>query len=122
MCEPVASVDRRAYQAQARALDEHCGKCCHDPGDTMPPPARVPRELRSTKPAESSADMVHSPPHYTRLTPEPLDVIEMWRCGFHVGNVIKYLARAGHKGDRLEDLRKARQYLDRLIRLEERKA
>jgi len=120
--EPIQSESAHSYQAQSAALDEHCGKCCHDASDTMPPPARVPRELRSTKPAESSADMVHSPPHYTRLTPEPLDVIEMWRCGFHVGNVIKYLARAGHKGDRLEDLRKARQYLDRLIRLEERKA
>lgn len=31
---------------------------------------------------------------------------------FNLGNVVKYVSRAGRKGDALEDLRKARQYLD----------
>lgn len=61
------------------------------------------------------ADDVTEPAHYTRLTPQPIDVIEAWGLGFHEGNIVKYIARAGHKGDRLTDLRKARVYLDRLI-------
>ena len=121
MCEPVASVDRRAYQAQARALDEHCGKCCHDPGDTMPPPARVPRELRSTKPAEPESDMVNHPVHYAALSPEPIDVIEGWSQDYLEGNITKYLARWKRKGG-LEDLRKLQWYANRLVKREERKA
>ncbi len=57
------------------------------------------------------------PGHYTRLAPEPLAVIEAWGLGFHLGNVIKYVARAGHKpgAEALDDLRKAAFYLDRDI-------
>ena len=46
---------------------------------------------------------------------EAIKVIESWGLGFCLGNTLKYIARAGHKGDRLEDLRKARWYLDREI-------
>ena len=56
-----------------------------------------------------------NPAHYKDLSPEPIDVIEGWGLGFHIGNAVKYLARAGKKGDALEDLRKARWYLDREI-------
>ena len=57
------------------------------------------------------------PPHYTALTPEPIDVIEGWALNFCLGNVIKYVARAGRKpgGDAVTDLKKARFYLDREI-------
>jgi hypothetical protein len=68
----------------------------------------------------SNGDPVLNPPHYTRLNPEPIDVIEAWGLGWHLGNILKYLARAGHKGDELEDLRKARNYLDRKIALIQR--
>jgi hypothetical protein len=39
--------------------------------------------------------------------------------GYLRGNAIKYLARTGKKGDALEDLKKARHYLDRLIEMQE---
>jgi hypothetical protein len=39
--------------------------------------------------------------------------------GFCEGNVIKYVTRAGKKGDRLEDLKKAQEYLRRMIEQEE---
>jgi len=68
----------------------------------------------------STSDPVESPPHYVRLSPQPLDVIEAWGLGYHLGNVLKYIARAGHKGDRLTDLRKAKLYLERAIALEEK--
>jgi hypothetical protein len=56
-----------------------------------------------------------TPAHYTSLHPEPIEVIEAWGLGFCDGNAVKYIARAGRKDDRLEDLRKARWYLGRLI-------
>jgi hypothetical protein len=60
-------------------------------------------------------DPVHGPAHYTYSEIEPIDAIEAWGLGFHLGNVVKYLARAGHKGSRMEDLRKAAWYLHREI-------
>jgi len=55
------------------------------------------------------------PAHYKSLDPEPIAAIEGWRLGFCLGNAVKYIARAGRKGDAIEDLRKARWYLDREI-------
>lgn len=65
-----------------------------------------------------SDDPVNAPSHYTRLKPEPLDVIEAWGLDFHSGQVVKYIARAGHKdpSKELEDLRKAKFYLERRIK------
>lgn len=62
-------------------------------------------------------DMVNHPPHYTFGKFEPIDVIEDWELGFHEGNTVKYIARAGRKDPkkRLEDLEKAKWYLDRLV-------
>lgn len=60
-------------------------------------------------------DPVNAPAHYTRLEPQPVDVIEAWDLPWHEAQVLKYIARAGHKGDRLTDLRKAKFYLDRLV-------
>jgi len=65
-------------------------------------------------------DPIHHPAHYTFSGIEVIDAIEAWELGFHLGNVVKYVARAGRKGSKLDDLKKARWYLDREIgRLEE---
>ncbi len=90
-------------------------------------------------------DPVNAPPHYTRNADgsaravEPIDVIEDWGLGFHEGQVLKYLARAGRKpgaplgrtateveirqaqrAAALQDLKKAVFYLQRrIIQLEE---
>lgn len=60
-------------------------------------------------------DVINHPSHYTRGKIEVIDFIEDQQLPYHLGNVIKYVARAGHKGDKLEDLKKARWYLDRYI-------
>ena len=60
-------------------------------------------------------DSVNHPKHYTFGKIEVIDVLEDWQLGFHLGNVVKYIARAAHKGVLLEDLKKARWYLDRYI-------
>ena len=61
-------------------------------------------------------DIINHPSHYTRGKIEVIDFIEDQQLPYHLGNVIKYIARAGYKGDKLEDLKKARWYLDRYIK------
>ena len=62
------------------------------------------------------ADTVNRPPHYTAGSYEVLDVIEDWFSDNYLrGQVLKYIARAGKKDDELEDLRKAKFYLEREI-------
>jgi hypothetical protein len=58
------------------------------------------------------SDTVRHPRHYNAGTIEVITVIEDWNLNFNTGNVVKYLARAPHKGKHLEDLQKAREYLD----------
>ena len=60
-------------------------------------------------------DVVNHPPHYTFGTIEVIEAIEDWKLGFHLGNVVKYVARSGHKDKELQDLKKARWYLNRYI-------
>lgn len=63
-------------------------------------------------------DPVNHPSHYCMGGIEVLDAIEAWGLDYHLGNVVKYVARAGRKdpGKTVEDLEKARFYLDRKIR------
>lgn len=56
-------------------------------------------------------ETVNHPAHYNA---GKIDAIEDWGLGFHDGNVVKYVARHKHKNG-VEDLKKARWYLDRLI-------
>ncbi len=58
-------------------------------------------------------DFVNHPPHYKGKKFESIDIIEDFDLGFHLGNAIKYILRAGKKGDRVEDIRKAIWYLER---------
>jgi len=60
-------------------------------------------------------DMVNHPPHYKVGGIEVIDFIEAKGFGYNLGNVVKYIARAGKKGSTLEDLQKARWYLNREI-------
>lgn len=52
-----------------------------------------------------------SPEHYKRLSPEPKDVIRSWGLNFNLGSAIKYISRAGHKDDIIQDLKKAQQFI-----------
>ena len=57
---------------------------------------------------------VNHPSHYQQGI-EAIDIIESWGLNFSLGNVIKYTLRAPYKGKQIEDLEKARWYLDREI-------
>jgi hypothetical protein len=67
-------------------------------------------------------DMVNHPPHYTshKSGVECIQITE--HMGFNLGNCLKYVWRADLKNDAIEDLKKARFYLDREIALREREA
>lgn len=67
-------------------------------------------------------DTVNHPDHYCTGGIESIDFIEAKDLCFHLGNVVKYISRAGHKGDMLNDLKKAKWYLDRKIALLEKEA
>lgn len=61
-------------------------------------------------------DNVNHPTHYNQGKIEVIDFIEAWDMNFNVGNVVKYVSRAKYKNNELEDLKKARFYLDREIK------
>lgn len=64
-------------------------------------------------------DLVNHPPHYKAGGVETIDFIEAKDLNYRLGNVVKYVTRAGKKGDPIEDLKKARWYLDREINARE---
>jgi hypothetical protein len=71
-------------------------------------------------------DVVNSPPHYKTGGIEAIEGIEASMgpeayAGYLKGNIMKYMWRYERKGKPIEDLKKARWYLDRLIGLRERK-
>jgi len=62
-----------------------------------------------------NTDLINHPPHY-KSHPSGVECIQITEyMGFCLGNVIKYIWRAGEKGDRLADLKKAKWYLNREI-------
>jgi len=58
---------------------------------------------------------VNHPAHYTAGGIETIDFIEAKNLNYNLGNVLKYITRADHKGSRIEDLQKAKWYLEREI-------
>jgi hypothetical protein len=62
---------------------------------------------------EPKPDAVNHPAHYKVGGIETIDFIEAKKLGYNLGNVVKYLTRADHKGNRKQDLEKAKWYLER---------
>lgn len=63
----------------------------------------------------NQCDDINHPSHYTQGNIEVIDYIEDKKLGYRLGNVVKYVSRAGHKDDAIKDLKKARWYLNREI-------
>lgn len=65
------------------------------------------------------SDSINNPIHYggKENIYEAIKVIKAWDLGFCLGNVVKYISRAGKKdkAKEIEDLEKARWYLDKQI-------
>ncbi len=109
-----------SLQSRQGALDELATK----PGTTVKDLVRAADllggslrpELTPMMKAPPAVDAIN-PAHYRMGAIEVIDAIESWQLGFHLGNAIKYIARAGRKDPTktVEDLKKSRWYLDRAI-------
>lgn len=66
---------------------------------------------------ENNKELIDHPKHYgDKDNPyETIKVIEAWGLGFNLGNVVKYISRAGKKDFLIQDLEKAKWYLEREI-------
>lgn len=57
-------------------------------------------------------DPIKHPSHYIAGRKyEPKDVIRDWDLNFNLGSAVKYISRSGRKGDKIEDLKKAAQFI-----------
>ena len=57
------------------------------------------------------------PPHYQRGNIQVWDFIADQNLDFFTGNIVKYVCRAGHKDEKIQDLKKAKAYIDKYIEL-----
>ena len=71
---------------------------------------RQPAQIEMFEPA---SDPVNHPAHYKVGGIETIDFIEAKKLNYNLGNVVKYITRSDHKGDRKQDLEKALWYLKR---------
>lgn len=72
------------------------------------------KSCNSVRPVTQSSSVDH-PSHYNVGKIEVIDAIEAWDLNFSLGNAVKYIARADHKGKPIEDLEKALWYIKREI-------
>ena len=73
------------------------------------------KRMHITMIEDKKPDNVNHPAHYKVGGVETIDFIEAKGLNYNLGNVVKYITRAGHKSDLAEDLKKARWYLNREI-------
>ena len=128
---PEALETLRRTAAYARQVRQEKRKARELLGEAHPytPPKRrkkaaikkpVQREMKFVYAATSNKSilqsyMVNNPDHYKVGGIETIDFIEAKGLSYNLGNVVKYVTRAGHKGNRKEDLEKSRWYLTREI-------
>ena len=63
----------------------------------------------------TTSEKINHPKHYNAGRIEVIDFIEDQMLGFCLGNAIKYITRSQHKGNAVEDLKKAAWYINRVI-------
>ena len=104
MSEEYKSCDNCKYEPLGED-DEPCVKCTRaDGSDDM-------WKLKS----DVTDEAVDHPTHYNTGNIETIDYIEAQQLNFHLGNAVKYISRAGKKGDIATDIRKAIWYLERYL-------
>jgi len=62
-------------------------------------------------------DSINHPSHYNKGKIEVIEFIEDQDTGYHLSNVLKYVCRSPHKGNEIDDLKKAKWYLERKIKI-----
>jgi hypothetical protein len=117
---PLASVYQTAYRVR-KEMREGMAKVPMTTLSPKPAARKYARGMKviavstSNKSIHSKADMVNHPPHYKAGGIETIEFIEAKGLGYNLGNVVKYVSRADLKGNKLEDLQKAKWYLERAI-------
>jgi hypothetical protein len=81
-------------------------------GTLWSPPKLLPMPMPITM-HEPKADPVNHPAHYKVGGIETIDFIEAKKLSYNMGNAVKYITRADHKGNRKQDLEKALWYIQR---------
>lgn len=101
--------------------DAPCCECKHrfDPGTMARLKAKDCFKPKEEK-ADDEVDMVNHPPHYVGHGIEPIEFIESHNLNFCLGSAVKYIARAPYKGKELEDLAKAKWFIEREIKRHEK--
>ena len=95
----------------------HCDGCpiFDEPGsDCYDTPAQIVKhyELLFGDAPSHCNNAVDHPAHYCYSKYEPKDVIRGWGLNFNLGSAVKYIARAGRKDDIIQDLEKAKKFLE----------
>jgi hypothetical protein len=96
-------------------MDEICLNCGLTYGDHFD--SDCPNGQSQFESERENVDVINQPSHYTFGKYEVIDILEDWfPTDPLLWQVGKYISRARHKGSELEDLKKARFYLDRRIK------
>lgn len=98
--DPLTSSQNEFYSKQLKKIDQMLDIC-----------NKQIRENYDNK----NKEMINHPQHYNKGKYEAIEVIEDWQLNFNLGNTVKYIARAGHKDDIIQDLKKSLWYLQREI-------
>ena len=88
-----------------------CSACKHGISPLKEDYYRAPDLFEPTN-SEPPKDLIHHPAHYCYSEYEPKDVIRAWGLNFNLGSAVKYIARAGRKDDILQELNKAKQFIE----------
>ena len=115
---PIASVYQTAYKVR-KQMREGMAKVQMTALSPKPAARKYAKGMKViatyTSNKSIKSDMVNHPPHYKAGGIETIDFIEAKNLGYNLGNVVKYVSRADLKGNKLEDLQKAKWYLERAI-------
>lgn len=105
-------VTKRKMESRAAELTAQGHRAHPVTGKILMQAAEQPTQIEMFEPA---SDPVNHPAHYKYGGIETIDFIEAKELGYNLGNVVKYITRSDHKGNRKEDLEKALWYLTREI-------
>ena len=107
-------VKNHEYTIQDLVLSELCPKCPRHKENCIRTSPHTMHKHEHAGAYHEYPDLINHPPHYNEGNIEVIDFIEDKKLGFHLGNVVKYICRES-KGNYLEDLEKAKWYLDREV-------
>lgn len=118
--EPVQEIiDDATLKIMREKIKKHCDECNYcegcpiydEPGtDCYDTPAQIIKHYAMLFGDDNNA--VDHPAHYCYSKYEPKDVIRGWGLNFNLGSAVKYIARAGRKDDIIQDLEKAKKFLE----------